>query len=372
MSDANTVKLLHDVINQFDFDGNLISVMAYGNGHINLTYLVTFEADGIEKNNYILQRFNKSIFTKPLQVMENILAVTNHLRKKIEKNGGDPKRETMTVIPTRDGKSCFVDEQGEYWRSFLFIEDAVSLELVEKPEEFYECGVAFGRFQYLLSDFPADTLHEIIPGFHDTSRRFDIFVKAVEDNICNRAAFVQQEIDFILKRKDMSKVLGEMRNQKKIPLRVTHNDTKLNNIMMDKKTGKGICIIDLDTVMPGLSLYDFGDSIRTGASTGSEDEVDLSKVWCDLNLFHLYTKGFISGCGGTLTKEELKALPLGAKVMTFESGIRFLTDYLSGDTYFRIHREHHNLDRCRTQIKLVSDMEQKWDEINQIIEGYID
>lgn len=371
MNHLETNNQLYHVIKQFEFTGKLISADMYGNGHINQTYLITMEDDKSKEKHYILQRINKKIFTKPSEVMENILAVTNHLKKKIKGNGGNPERETMTVILTKEGKSCFMDEMGEYWRAFLFIEHTVCLNMVEKPEDFYECAVAFGRFQYLLSDFPADTLHEVIPGFHDTSKRFHTFVRAVEADMCDRAAFVQKEIDFILKRKDISEVLLKMLSEKKLPLRVTHNDTKLNNIMMDTKTRKGICIIDLDTVMPGLALYDFGDAIRFGASTGAEDETDLDKIRCDLNLFDLYTKGFVEGCGDILTEEELKALPLGAKVMTFESGLRFLTDYLLGDTYFKTSRKHHNLDRCRTQLKLVADMEEKWSDMNQMVKRYI-
>lgn len=272
---------------------------------------------------------------------------------------------------TKDGKSYFTDSQGECWRVYDFISGAKTYDLVETPEDFYESAVSFGNFQRLLADFPAETLHETIAGFHDTAARFEVFKKAVADDICGRAKDVQAEIDFVLNHEALAHVLGDMLKNKELPLRVTHNDTKLNNIMIDDETHKGICVIDLDTVMPGLSVNDFGDSIRFGASTAEEDEKDLDKVSCSMQLFELYTKGFIEGCGGKLTSKEIEMLPTGAMVMTFECGMRFLTDYLQGDTYFRVHREGHNLDRARTQFKLVSDMETKWDTMKNIVHKFI-
>lgn len=263
-----------------------------------------------------------------------------------------------------------MDSQGDYWRAYKFIEGATSYDQVETPEDFYQSAVSFGNFQRLLADYPAETLHETIVGFHDTKARFATFKKAVEEDVCGRAASVQKEIDFVLAHEDVANVFGDMLANGELPLRVTHNDTKLNNIMIDDKTGKGICVIDLDTVMPGLAMNDFGDSIRFGASTAAEDEQDLSKVSCDMELFDVYAKGFIEGCGGKLTQKEIEMMPMGAKVMTFECGMRFLTDHLQGDTYFKIHRENHNLDRCRTQFKLVEDMEAKWDTMQEIIKKY--
>ncbi len=313
---------------------------------------------------------NKSIFTEPVALMENVMNVTSYLRERIIENGGDPERETLNVIPTVDGKPYFVDSEGEYWRSYKFITGATSYDQVEKPDDFYQSAVSFGNFQRLLADYPADTLHETIKGFHDTKARFEVFKKAVEADVCGRAAFVKDEIAFVLAHEDVANILGDMQAKGELPLRVTHNDTKLNNIMIDDKTGKGICVIDLDTVMPGLAVNDFGDSIRFGASTAAEDEQDLSKVSCDMDLFDIYTKGFVEGCDGKLTAKEIEMLPVGAKVMTFECGMRFLTDYLEGDHYFKIHREGHNLDRCRTQFKLVKDMEEKWDTMNAIVAKY--
>lgn len=361
---------IDEAIGQFRYEGVLIDERPYGSGHINDTYLLTFEIAEMGTIKVILQRMNKNIFTKPIELMENILNVTSYLRKKIIENGGDPDRETLNVIRTVDNMPYFVDSEGEYWRSYKFITDATSYDQVESPEDFYQSAVAFGNFQRLLAEYPAETLHETIEGFHDTKARFQVFKKAVEDGVCGRAASVQKEIQFVLEHEHLANVFADLLEKKEIPLRVTHNDTKLNNIMIDNKTRKGICVIDLDTVMPGLAMNDFGDSIRFGASTATEDEQDLSKVSCDMELFDLYAKGFIEGCGGKLTEKEIDLMPTGAMVMTFECGMRFLTDYLQGDTYFKIHRENHNLDRCRTQFKLVKDMEAKWDTMREIIDKY--
>lgn len=358
-----------EAIESYQFVGELVDVRPYGSGHINDTYLVTLKENDEEKK-VILQRMNKSIFTKPVELMENVLGVTSYLRERIIENGGDPERETLNVIPTAEGKPYFVDSEGEYWRAYKFITGATSYDAVETPEDFYQSAVSFGNFQRLLAEYPAETLHETIEGFHDTKARFAVFKKAVEEDVCGRAASVQKEIDFVLAHEDVANVFGDMLAKGELPLRVTHNDTKLNNIMIDDETRKGICVIDLDTVMPGLAMNDFGDSIRFGASTAAEDEQDLSKVSCDMGLFEIYTKGYIEGCGGRLTQKEIEMLPMGAKVMTFECGMRFLTDYLEGDHYFKIHREGHNLDRCRTQFKLVEDMEAKWNTMQEIVKKY--
>ena len=352
---------IREAIDNLCFCGTYVEDMPWGNGHINDTFLLIFEGEDKKTIRYILQRMNKNIFTEPVKLMENIVGVTSYLRKIIIENGGDPDRETLNVIPAKDGKTYYVDATGEYWRAYNYVEDSTSFDQVEKPEDFYESAVSFGNFQRLLADYPAETLHETIPNFHNTKVRFATFKKAVADDIMGRAASVSKEIQFVLEREEIANYFTDLLEANELPLRVTHNDTKLNNIMMDNATGKGICVIDLDTVMPGLAMNDFGDSIRFGASTGAEDEPDLDKIWCDMELFELYTKGFIEGCGGKLTQKEIELLPMGAKTMTFECGMRFLTDYLQGDTYFKIHREHQNLDRCRTQFKLASDMEAKWD-----------
>ncbi len=359
-----------EVIKHFQYNGKLVDDRPYGSGHINDTFLLTFEIAEMGNIKVILQRMNKTVFAQPVKLMENIAGVTSHLRKKIVEHGGDPERETLNVIPTVDGKPYYLDSLGDYWRSYKFITDATSYDKVEKSEHFYQSAVAFGNFQRLLADYPAETLYETIKGFHDTKARFQVFKEAVEKDIAGRAAKVKDEIQFVLDREDTANYFADLLSRGEIPLRVTHNDTKLNNIMIDNKTGEGICVIDLDTVMPGLAVNDFGDSIRFGASTAAEDETDLSKVSCSMELFDLYAKGYIEGCGGKLTRKEIELMPMGAKVMTFECGMRFLTDYLQGDTYFKIHREHHNLDRARTQFKLVEDMERKWYTMEGIIEKY--
>lgn len=359
-----------EAIAAFCRGGNLEGEAPYGSGHINDTFLLVFRISGGEERRIILQRMNTDVFKEPKELMGNILGVTSHLRKKIIENGGDPQRETLNVIPTKEGEPYFIDSCKDFWRAYQFITDATSYDAVQKPYDFYQSGVAFGNFQRLLADYPAGTLHETIKGFHDTRARFQAFKEAVKEDVKGRAGEVKREIDFILEREETANYFSILQEKKELPLRVTHNDTKLNNVMLDNRTGRGICVIDLDTVMPGLAMNDFGDSIRFGASTAAEDERDLSKVSCDMDLFDMYAKGFIEGCAGRLTRGELALLPMGAKVMTFECGMRFLTDYLQGDTYFKIHREKQNLDRCRTQLKLTRDMEKKWDIMKEIIKKY--
>ena len=364
-----TSNKVHEAIDGFKLPGELKECIRYGSGHINDTYRLTYETPQGTKR-YILQRMSKSIFKKPVELMENVSGVTAWLRKKIIENGGDPERETLTLVKSNDGLPYFVDSTGEYWRVYLFIEGAPCYDAVKDDNDFYQSAVAFGHFQRLLADYPAETLHETIKDFHNTPDRLEKFKKAVAEDICGRAASVQKEIDFILEREELTHALYDLQLDGRLPLRVTHNDTKLNNIMIDDETGKAICVIDLDTVMPGLTANDFGDSIRFGASTALEDEQDLSKVSCDLHLFDVYARGFIEGCGGALTDLEIDMLPMGAILMTFENGIRFLTDHLEGDHYFHIHREGHNLDRCRTQLTLVKDMQEKLPQMNASIQKY--
>lgn len=371
MGNLNLDEVREKVAMQFALEGELKELSVFGNGHINDTLRATCElADGRTKR-YIVQRMNDGIFKNPDELMENVMNVTSFLRKKIIAAGGDPDRETLNVIPTKDGKNYLTDENGDFWRCYIFIEDATSFDQVEKPEDFYNSAVAFGNFQRLLADYPAATLHETIKNFHNTVSRFADFKKAVEEDVAGRARDVQKEIQFVLDREADCHVICDALAKGELPLRVTHNDTKLNNIMIDNRTGKGLCVIDLDTVMPGSSLYDYGDSIRFGASTGAEDEQNLDLIWCDLELFEIYTKGYVEGCGGSLTKTEIRMMPMGAKLMTLECGMRFLADHLQNDIYYKIHRENHNLDRARTQLKLVADMEAKWDEMNAIVEKYI-
>ncbi|MGB8450798.1 MAG: aminoglycoside phosphotransferase family protein [Anaerocolumna sp.] len=361
---------IKEAIENIAFAGTCIDYKPYGNGHINDTFQVRFRLTDGSMIRYILQRINHDTFKNPEQLMENIAGVTEFLRKKIKKDQGDADRETLNIIKTKDGKNFFRDSIGCSWRGYQFIEDATCFEKVENPNDFYQSAYAFGHFQYLLSDYPAKILHETVPDFHNTPVRFKNLQKAVKEDMKGRVKEVSAELAFILEREKDLYILMDLYAEGKLPLKVTHNDTKLNNIMIDNTTRKGICVIDLDTVMPGFSVNDFGDSIRFGASTGEEDEPDLSKVNFDLELFEVYTKGFLEGCNGSLSETEIDMFPLGAKMMTLECGIRFLTDYLQGDTYFRIHRGEHNLDRCRTQFKLVADMEKKWDAMKMIVNKY--
>lgn len=366
MSQSPSFENLETVAAAFCMEGAPKEITPYGNGHINDTYLLVCEDGGTEKK-YILQRMNRSIFKNPAALMENVANVTAYLRRLISEKGGDPDRETLQVVKAKSGENYLEDNYHNCWRVFPFIDHTFCLEKVENAGDFYDCAVAFGNFQQQLASYPAHTLHETIPLFHHTPSRFRDFKKAVDEDSMGRASMVQEEINFALSREPDTRVLTDLLEKGELPLRVTHNDTKLNNILFDVSTRKALCIIDLDTVMPGLSLYDFGDSIRTGASTGAEDEPDLSKVELDLSLFETFTKGFLKGCGGSLTPLEIKLLPMGAKLMTYECGIRFLADFLVGDTYFKIHRENQNLDRARTQFKLVADMEKKWEDMEEII-----
>lgn len=349
---------LAGVLVQYDLGDEVESCKTYGYGHINETYLVTMKCG----RRYILQKLNTTVFKNIDALMANVEAVTTWLRQKTD----DP-REVLHLVKNRAGATYSRHDDGSLWRVLDFVENSICLQLPETPEDFYESAVAFGRFQEMLKDFPAETLTETIPNFHDTRDRYRIFHEILKKDPMGRAKDVRPEIDFALEREGEASVLIDHLQAGRLPLRVTHNDTKLNNVMLDANTRKALCIIDLDTVMPGLSLYDFGDSIRFGAASAMEDERDLSKMEMRLDLFEIYTRGFISACPG-LTKLERELLPMGAKIMTLECGVRFLTDYLAGDHYFTIHREGHNLDRCRTQFKLVADMEAKWEQMQRIVE----
>lgn len=347
------------ILSRYCLDGKPVKCERYGCGHINETYLVVTE----KGHRYILQKINNRIFKNVPQLMANIAAVTAYLGNMTK----DPRR-VLTLLKSCDGGS-YVEESGGFWRIYEFVEDSICLQHPESTEDFYQSAVAFGEFQQQLKDFPAGTLFEVIPKFHDTVDRCRIFRDVLAADPMGRAKDVQPEIDFILAREAEAGTLVNLLKKGALPLRVTHNDTKLNNVMLDAASRTPLCVIDLDTVMPGLSAYDFGDSIRFGAATAAEDEQDLSKVEMDLELFRTYTRGFLNACPG-LTVLEKEMLPMGAKLMTLECGIRFLTDYLDGDHYFATHRPGQNLDRCRTQLKLVADMEKKWADMARIVEEY--
>lgn len=351
---------LNAVLSKFAVDARIES---YGNGHINDTYRSSNE-------DYILQRINTNVFKEPEEVMDNIASVTDFLREKIVAEGGDPDRETLTVIKTKDGKNSYRLDDNNVFRVYKFIDKTITVEEGTK-EELYRAGIGFGRFQRLLGDYPAYNLHETIVNFHNTPVRVQALEAAVKEDIAGRAASVQDEIAFVRECAAWASVVTDGIADGSIPLRVTHNDTKINNILFDEKSGDAICVIDLDTVMPGSALYDFGDALRIGASTAAEDETNLDIVNFDTEIFEYFARGFLSEMGERLTEKEIELLPFSAKLLTFECGTRFLTDYLNGDTYFKIHREHHNLDRARNQFKLVRDMIEKEDEMKEIIKKLV-
>lgn len=345
------------IVTRFFPENSVESCVVYGCGHINMTYLVTTRSG----RRYILQKINTHIFRNVDHLMDNVSMVIEYLAHKTD----DP-RSVLHLVSTLDGHPYHQMPDGTVWRAFDFVEHSICLQLPESADDFYESAVAFGRFQELLKDFPACRLHETIPNFHHTPDRYRIFREVLKQDPLGRAKDVQEEIQFVLDREEEAGTLIHMLEQGRLPLRVTHNDTKLNNVMLDADTRKALCVIDLDTVMPGLSLYDYGDSIRFGAATAAEDEQDLDKVSMSLEMFETYTRGFLHACPG-LTENERRMMPMGAKIMTLECGLRFLTDHLDGDNYFSIHRDGQNLDRARTQFKMVVDMEQKWDEMHAIV-----
>ncbi len=338
--------MITDVIKQFDLDNDAAS---YGNGHINDTYLVT-------SGDYILQRINTGIFKNPKELMDNIDHVTSFLREKIVAEGGNPERETLTIIPTKDGEKYYRADEENVFRMYKFIDHTKSIEGSNALEDLYEAGVGYGHFQRMLADFPIDKLYETIPDFHNTPKRVEALKEAIKNDAAGRAAGVQDEIRFALENAAWADTVTAGIEKGTIPLRVTHNDTKINNILFDETTGKAVCVIDLDTIMPGSMLYDFGDALRMGGSTAAEDETDLEKVWFNIECYQAFAKGYLSEMKEFLTPSELELLPFAVKLMTYECGIRFLTDYLNGDTYFKIHRPNHNLDRARNQFKLVADI----------------
>ena len=349
---------MDSIIAQFKTDGAAHGRGALGNGHINSTALA--EAESGKK--YVLQRINTAIFQNVDGLMQNIVAVTRHLAQK----DPDP-RHVLRLVPTRSGDSYFRDENGDCYRMYEFIENSICLEMAQNADDFRQSAVAFGHFQSQLADFPADTLVETIPRFHDTPFRFEQLDKAIADDASGRLREVQPEIEFAMRRREEAGAMVEMLRRGELPLRVTHNDTKLNNVMLDAETRAPLCVVDLDTVMPGLAGNDFGDSIRFGASTAAEDERDLNKVHMSMELYRAYANGFLSACPG-LSRAERETLPLASKLMTLECGIRFLADHIAGDTYFHIARPGHNLDRCRTQFKLIESMEAQWDEMRRAID----
>ncbi len=355
------------ICDKFNYKGIITHIDECKTGHINSTFIISAD----NGNKYTLQKINTEVFKNPDHVMSNIVKVTEHIKKKLIDAGKDETRGTLNVIFTHNGHFSYTDSQGNYWRMYNYIQNVSTFQKCESSEMFYKVGLAFGNFQSQLADFDASVLFDTIPNFHNTENRYENFCKALESDVCGRAKTIPEDIKFVTDRKEICGYINRKVENKTLPLRVTHNDTKLNNILIDDETGEGICIIDLDTVMLGSVLCDFGDAIRSGATNAMEDETDLSKVFMRLDMFDAFSKGFTQGLSGSLSEAEILALPMGAIIITFETGMRFLTDYLSGDTYFRTHYPTHNLDRARNQFKLVADMESKLEEMNNIIKKYL-
>lgn len=335
----------------FQIPGDFVAARQYGSGHINDTYCVTFDQCGV-KTRFILQWINHHVFKHPAALMNNVQRVTAHLAARMA-HEPDANRRVLSLIPANDGKAFYCDEEGNHWRAYVFIEGARTYDAVQSPRQAFEAARAFGHFQSLLSDLPAPRLHDTIPDFHHTPKRFAALERAIEADVMNRAALARAEIEFALKRKPIVDVLLNA----SLPERITHNDTKFNNAMLDDKTGEGLCVIDLDTVMPGLAVYDFGDMVRSATNSAAEDERDVSKVEMQFPMFEALVRGYLASASEFLTRGEAELLAFSGRLITFETGIRFLSDFLCGDTYFKVHREGHNLDRCRTQFKLMESIE---------------
>jgi hypothetical protein len=352
-------KQLQDISRRFQIYGEILNAETCKIGHINETYSATYDQGGTRVR-YIHQKINTTVFKNPVTLMKNVMRVTSHVRQKLETSGTkDLTRRSLVIVPTRDGQSFYRNGDDECWRTFVFVEGVQTFEAVQSQAQAFQAGKAFGEFQSLLVDLKDERLSETIPDFHHTRKRFSALQKAIEKDRFNRAELAKTEIDFVLAREEIVDVILEAMAKRKIPERITHNDTKFNNVMLDIQTGEAMCVVDLDTVMPGCALYDFGDMVRTTTSPTLEDERDLGKVKLQLPMFKKLAEGYLSTAGQFLTSAEKALIAFSGKLITFEIGIRFLTDYLSGDTYFRIHRPGHNLDRCRTQFKLVESIERQ-------------
>ncbi len=354
------------IVSHFRSWGDLIDVKPHGTGHINDTFKVTFGMAGASVH-YLLQRINHNIFKNPPAMMDNILRVTNHLRKKLAKAGcPDVTRHSLCVVITKDGQRCFCDAHGNWWRMYLFVEGASTYDKVESVRQAYEAARAYAKFQTMLADLPAPRLNETIPNFHNTPMRLEALLEVIQRDPCNRAREVKADIEFVERRAAMCGRLVERQAKGELPERITHNDTKLNNVMLDEKTWEGVCVVDLDTVMPGLSLNDFGDIVRSATAAAAEDEQDLGKVRMRLDMFEALARGYLSEAT-FLNAAEREDLVFSGRLITLEIGMRFLTDYLQGDTYFKIKRPNHNLDRCRGQFKMIESMEEQADSMEQIV-----
>ncbi|MGD8464429.1 MAG: aminoglycoside phosphotransferase family protein [Anaerolineae bacterium] len=367
MKEPSVLGNLADIAGRFRLEGDLIGAAPLMSGHINDTYVICCHEQSGAARRYLLQRINHHVFWHPQQLMENIERVTAHLRHRIRAAGGEPERETLTLIPTKTGGTWFKSKDSAYWRAEVFIEGARTYKVPQNLDQIYQAGQAFGRFQRWLSDYPVENLHETIPDFHHTLKRYEALQAAIARDPANRARQTRDEIAFVEQRAGETTVLVDLRAAGRLPNRATHNDTKFDNVLIDDETGAGLCVIDLDTVMPGSALYDFGDAARSMVNPAAEDERHLDKVALRLDAFERLVKGFLDATRAHLTPLEIELLPFSAKLMTLECGIRFLTDFINGDAYFRIQRANQNLDRCRTQFKLVQEMEQHAGEMQRIV-----
>ena len=361
-----SLEKISSICAEFDIDAKVTDAVSFGNGNINLTYLVSFDKDF----RCVLQRINTNVFKKPDELMENVMGVTAFVSKKLAERGEDVTRGTLSFYATKDGRNYYTDDEGYAWRMYRCVENATAYDSAEKEGLLYEAAYAFGRFQQLLGEYPAETLYETIPDFHNTPARYKAFEEALANNAAGRADSVAREIDILRKYAPRASVVTDALESGEIPTRVTHNDTKLNNVLIDDETGKGICVIDLDTVMPGSLLYDFGDSVRFAANNGAEDAEDLSEVWLDLDRFTEYSKGFLCGVGEAITEREKEFLPMSVFLLTYELALRFMTDYLNGDTYFKIKYPEHNIVRTRAQIKLLEDIDAKLEKMEDIVKTF--
>ena len=363
---------MESIVSKFRIPGQYVEHQAIRSGLINQTYLVHLKDKDGSLYKYVFQRINTNVFREPYHVMDNIIHVTEHIKQHMIAEDGTYTRRVLSFALSKDGLPYYESEQDGFWRAYEFVDNSIAYNIAPSADHFFEAGYAFGRFQHYLNDYDATTLYDTIPNFHNTVVRVQALREAIENNVAGRLKDVSPEVDFLLARADEANLIVDALENGSIPYRVTHNDTKINNVLFDNDTDKAICVIDLDTVMPGSSLYDFGDAIRSGACAAAEDEPDLNKVEMDLNKYRLFTKGFIKGTHTLLTEKEIEMMPIGAKMMTYEVAVRFLTDYLNGDVYFHTDYSGQNLLRCRTQIKLVSDMEKKMEAMQGFAKEYAD
>ncbi len=358
---------MEELCSQFNAYGYFMVGVPFGSGHINDTYQVTYDQGGTRLH-YTLQRINHHVFRQPELLMENMVRITRHIKEKIIAQNKQLSKRTLELLHTKsDGKPYVKDKDGNYYRMYVFVEGAHAFDFIETPKQAYAASRAFGGFIQDLTDLPGGRLHETIPDFHNTKARLEMFKQALKADVCNRAGELGEEIDFVLSHEEDAEVFPRLLSEGVVHEVITHNDTKLNNVLIDDSSGKGVCITDLDTVMPGLAHYDFGDMIRTGATSADEDEINLDKVGIRMDFFEAILTGFCRKAGSFLSNEEMELLPFGGKLITYEIGVRFLTDYLNGDKYFKIHRPRHNLDRARNQFKLVKEIEKSFDEMQKLL-----